>query len=117
MKSLDAVASLAALAQDTRLNVFRLLVQKGRAGLAPGAIAEKLGVPNATLSFHLKELLHAGLVGARQDGRFIHYSANYEQMNALIRYLTDNCCGGRDCGIGDAPTAKSRRKQNGRQSL
>ncbi|HTT09023.1 MAG TPA: metalloregulator ArsR/SmtB family transcription factor [Gammaproteobacteria bacterium] len=117
MKPLNAVASLSALAQDTRLNIFRLLVQKGANGLAPGTIAEKLGVPNATLSFHLKELVHAGLIDARQDGRFIYYSANFDHMNSLVEYLTENCCGGQECGMASVPVTKSRRRQNGRQNL
>lgn len=92
MKTTDAVRSLAALAQETRLEVFRQLVQQGASGLAAGEIAEHLDVSPATLSFHLKELSHARLVSARQDGRFIFYSANFAEMNRLLGYLTDNCC-------------------------
>src|SRR6185312_16047793 len=82
--------------------IFRLLVQKGPEGMAASAIAEKIGLPNATLSFHIKGLTHAGLVDARQDGRFIYYAANYDSMNELVGYLTENCCGGQSC----APAAR-----------
>lgn len=92
-----AVEALAALAQDSRLEVYRVLVQTGPEGLAASAIAERLGIPANTLSFHLKALSHAGLVQSRQEGRFIYYSTNYEQMNALLGFLTENCCGGRSC--------------------
>lgn len=94
MKTDQAVAALAALAQETRLSVFRLLVQQGAAGLAAGEIAAALGVAPATLSFHLKELAHAGLVNARQQGRFIYYAADFDAMNRLLDFLTENCCGG-----------------------
>ena len=94
MEIKSATAALAALAQETRLSVYRALVEAGPAGLAAGRIAEQLAVAPATLSFHLKELLHAGLVAARQDGRYVIYSANFEQMNALLAYLTANCCRG-----------------------
>lgn len=118
MKTIDAVRALAALAQETRLDVFRLLVQQGASGLAAGEIAEQLGVSPATLSFHLKELAHAKLVIARQDGRFVFYSANFAVMNRLLGFLTENCCvvDGGACApapAGCAPsslTRKSRRK-------
>ena len=103
MKTNDAIKSLAALAQATRLDVFRLLIQQGAEGLSASVIAEKFGLPNATLSFHLKELSHANLVSARQDGRFIYYAANYPAMNDLVGYLTENCCSGNDCGVGSQP--------------
>jgi DNA-binding transcriptional ArsR family regulator len=94
----DAVATLAALAQETRLRIFRLLVEAGAAGMNAGAIAEAVAVPGATLSFHLKELSHAGLVVSRQEGRFVFYAANYPAMDDLIAYLTANCCqGGGQC--------------------
>ena len=93
----NAVTLLAALAQDTRLAIYRLLVQQGPEGLAVGQIGERLAVANATLSFHLKELSHAGLILARQEGRFIYYSANSEQMNGLLGFLTENCCRGEAC--------------------
>jgi ArsR family transcriptional regulator, arsenate/arsenite/antimonite-responsive transcriptional repressor len=84
--------ALAALAQETRLALFRLLVEQGPAGLTPGRIADVLDLPAATLSFHLKELVNAGLIHARQESRFIHYSADFEAMNGLVAYLTENCC-------------------------
>jgi DNA-binding transcriptional ArsR family regulator len=87
-----ALTALAALAQSSRLAVFRLLVEHAPDGLAAGTIAEKLGIAPATLSFHLKELFRAGLVAQRQEGRFLWYSANVDAMNALIAYLTANCC-------------------------
>lgn len=99
MKSNEATRALAALAQETRLGVFRLLVQQGPTGMAAGEIAEQLGTAPATLSFHLKELSHAGLVTSRQDGRFIYYAANFAAMNELLAYLTENCCVA-DCGAG-----------------
>ena len=97
MESNTAVEALAALAQGSRLQVYRLLVQAGPEGLAASELAERLGIPANTLSFHLKTLSHADLVLARQEGRFIYYSANYEQMNVLLGFLTENCCGGRTC--------------------
>jgi DNA-binding transcriptional ArsR family regulator len=97
MKTTEAVAALAALAQDTRLAVYRLLVQQGPSGLAAGEIASRLDLAPATLSFHLKELAHAGLATSRQDGRFIYYAASFEKMNALLAFLTENCCAA-DCG-------------------
>ncbi|GAA5158708.1 metalloregulator ArsR/SmtB family transcription factor [Viridibacterium curvum] len=99
MESIDATNQLAALAQESRLAVFRLLVQHGEAGLTVGRIAESLGLANATLSFHLKTLAQAGLILPRQEGRFIYYVANYAQMNALIAFLTENCCAGEPCGV------------------
>ena len=92
MDSSATLKALAALAQDTRLALFRLLVEQGPAGLTPGKITEVLDVPPATLSFHLKELANAGLIRARQESRFIHYSADFEAMNGLVAYLTENCC-------------------------
>jgi DNA-binding transcriptional ArsR family regulator len=97
MKTTQAVRALGALAQDTRLAIYRLLVQQGPEGLPAGTIGERLDIPGATLSFHLKELSHAGMVESRQDGRFVHYSANYGQMNSLLAYLTENCCQGENC--------------------
>lgn len=107
MESKHAVEALGALAQDSRLQVYRLLVQAGREGLAASDIAERLGIPANTLSFHLKTLSHADLVHSRQDGRFIYYSINYEQMNTLLGFLTENCCGGRSC----LPTAAARKRK------
>jgi len=92
MKAKDAVRTLAALAQDTRLAVYRLLVQQGPSGLAAGEIAASLDISPATLSFHLKELSHAGLVMSRQESRFIFYSADFAAMNELLAFMTENCC-------------------------
>jgi ArsR family transcriptional regulator len=89
-----AVQALAALAQETRLSIFRILVEVGPEGVPAGQLSESLGVASTTLSFHLKELTHAGLASARQDGRFIYYSADFERMAALMSYLTQNCCQG-----------------------
>ena len=94
VKPAHAVNALGALAQATRLEVFRLLVKAGPAGLAAGKIGDALGVAPATLSFHLKELARAGLVQARQENRFIYYSADFERMNELLAFLTQNCCEG-----------------------
>lgn len=104
----DAVTALAALAQETRLAVYRALVQAGPEGLAAGRIADSLAVPAATLSFHLKELGNAGLITSRQSGRYVIYSANYDEMNALLGYLTEHCCAasGGDClAVADRPAA------------
>jgi DNA-binding transcriptional ArsR family regulator len=96
MDTKNALAALGAVAQESRLAVFRLLVQAGRGGLAASKIADQLGIAPSSLSFHLKELAHGGLVTPRQEGRFVIYSANYSTMNALIAFLTENCCGGLD---------------------
>jgi DNA-binding transcriptional ArsR family regulator len=92
MQNRQAITILAALAQESRLAVYRLLIEHAPEGLAASAIAEKLGLPNATLSFHLKELSHAGLVSSRQSGRFIYYAPVIETMDDLVGYLTDHCC-------------------------
>lgn len=102
MTPVQTVKALAALAHETRLAVFRMLVQAGPDGLTPGGIAETLGIAAPPLSFHLKELSHAGLIAARRDGRKIYYSANFSAMNDLIVYLTDNCCGGQACEANQA---------------
>jgi ArsR family transcriptional regulator len=99
MESSEAVSALSALSQATRLAVFRLLVQHGPSGMAAGELAEQLSIAPATLSFHLKELTNAGLVGAKPMGRFVFYTANYRAMNELLAYLTENCCVA-DCGPG-----------------
>jgi len=91
------VTALSAIAQESRLAIFRLLVQVGPSGLSAGKIAEALEIPPSSLSFHLKELSYAGLVTSRQESRFVIYSANFETMNDLIAYLTENCCGGSPC--------------------
>ncbi|MHB8481210.1 MAG: ArsR/SmtB family transcription factor [Nitrospiria bacterium] len=97
MKAKSVVTALSALAQETRLAVFRLLVTVGPEGMTPGEIAERLTLPAATLSFHLKELSHAGLIISRQESRFIYYSSDYKVMNRLIAFLTENCCAGLPC--------------------
>lgn len=89
-----AVIQLASIAQEARLDIFRLLVQAGFEGSPAGSVGEQLKIPASTLSFHLKELSHAGLVSSRQEGRFVYYTANYDVMNSLIAYLTENCCAG-----------------------
>jgi ArsR family transcriptional regulator, arsenate/arsenite/antimonite-responsive transcriptional repressor len=93
METKHVLAALAALSQEHRLAVFRLLVEHAPEGLSAGLIAERLALAPATLSFHLKELSHAGLIASRQDGRFIWYSADLKAMNGLVGYLTENCCG------------------------
>jgi ArsR family transcriptional regulator, arsenate/arsenite/antimonite-responsive transcriptional repressor len=105
MEKSDAIAALAALAQGSRLDIFRLLVQAGPEGLAAGQIGERLGgMPSATLSFHLSQLRHAGLVTFRREGRSLIYAAEYAAMNGLLSYLTENCCRGdpAGCGVGAA---------------
>jgi ArsR family transcriptional regulator len=97
METKNALAALNAVAQESRLAVFRLLVQAGPAGMAASKIAEHLAIAPSSLSFHLKELSHAELVTQQQDGRFIIYAANFATMNALIGFLTDNCCSGTLC--------------------
>ena len=97
METTTIIVALSALAQESRLAIFRLLVETGPQGLPVGAIVEKLDFANATLSFHLKELTHAGLTNATPNGRSIIYSANFSTMNGLIAYLTENCCAGSNC--------------------
>ena len=94
MEIKDAVTALSAIAQETRLSIYRLLVEEGPEGVAAGRIGEILKVPGATLSFHLKELAHAGLVSSRQEKQFIYYSADFERMAELLSFLTRNCCQG-----------------------
>jgi ArsR family transcriptional regulator, arsenate/arsenite/antimonite-responsive transcriptional repressor len=110
MESKAAVIALGALAQTSRLEVYRLLVQAGPEGMPASDIAERLGIPANTLSFHLKNLSHAGLLQSRQDGRFVIYSTNYDQMNALLGFLTENCCGGQSCAPLPLPLSTRRRK-------
>jgi DNA-binding transcriptional ArsR family regulator len=95
MKKSTAIAALGALAQETRLDIFRLLVQRGPEGMAAGEIGERLGQPSPTLSFHLNQLRFAGLIAPRRKSRSIIYSANFRTMEDLLGYLTENCCGGR----------------------
>lgn len=94
MEIRDAVTALAALAQETRLSVYRLLVEAGPEGISAGRIAEALEIPAATLSFHLKELARAGLISSRQEKQFIYYATDFEAMAALMAFLTQNCCQG-----------------------
>lgn len=101
---------LAALAQPTRLSIFRLLVETGRAGMSAGAIAERLKLPAATLSFHIAQLVRAKLVAARRESRFIYYAANYGSMDGLISFLTDNCCQGDEVCLPKTAAAASPRK-------
>jgi len=118
MKILTVIDSLAALAQDARLRIFRLLVQQGPIGLSAGEIATRLKLPPAMLSFHAGQLRRAGLVTSHREGRNILYRANYNSMNALIAYLTENCCQGEICGTPEAPgpanaTRATRRRRRG----
>jgi DNA-binding transcriptional ArsR family regulator len=100
MEKSDAIAALAALAQETRLDVFRLLVQVGTEGMPAGQIGERLGLPSATLSFHLNQLRHAGLITFRRESRSLIYAAEYAAMNRLLAYLMENCCQGDAAGCG-----------------
>jgi DNA-binding transcriptional ArsR family regulator len=102
MKEVDVVRSLAALAQEVRLRVFRALVVAGNDGLTPGIILERLEMTPALLSFHLKELTYAGLVTQERQGRNLIYRASFDSMNELLRYLTENCCAGEACLTADA---------------
>jgi|SRR5690606_12033969 len=106
MNSLSVVTALAALAQETRLAVFRLLVQAGTTGMPASRIAERAGIAPSLLSFHLKELLHAGLVTQQREGRSLIYTADFNAMNNLLGYLTENCCGGAPCTADATVTCK-----------
>jgi ArsR family transcriptional regulator len=112
MEKSEALAALAALAQESRLDVFRLLVQAGAEGMPAGQIGERLGLPSATLSFHLAQLKQSGLVKCRRESRSLIYSAEYAAMNGLLAYLTENCCQGdaTACGVGlcDPATVSGR---------
>jgi DNA-binding transcriptional ArsR family regulator len=99
MEDIDAVRALGALAQPHRLRAFRALVVAGQAGMTPGRICEQLVLPPATLSFHLKELMSAGLVSQTRDGRNLIYRATFARMNALLTFLTSNCCEGQACEL------------------
>lgn len=114
MEKIDAIAALAALAQETRLDIFRLLVQVGPDGLPAGQIGERLGLPSATLSFHLNQLKHAGLVRFRRESRSLIYAAEYAAMNALMGYLTENCCQGdaAACIVGCEPASSIQEKRH-----
>ena len=99
METQQAIAALAAIAQESRLAIFRLLVQVGPAGMIASKISEQLGIAPSSLSFHMKELAHADLVSVKQDGRYMIYSANFTNMSALIGFLSENCCGGKSCDV------------------
>ena len=103
MDSTQAVVALNALAHGHRLESFRLLVQAGPAGLTPGTLATEIGISPASMSFHIKDLLKAGLIQSRHEGRRIFYSAQFEIMNSLVGYLTENCCGGYPCSPARTP--------------
>lgn len=112
MKMSDALDALGALAQESRLSVFRLLVQRGPAGLAAGQIAEKLDIPPATLSFHLSQLGQAGLVASTRNGRSINYAADFQGMDRLMGFLYENCCQGGAC----APATVGGRRRKSEES-
>ncbi|MGE0113676.1 MAG: ArsR/SmtB family transcription factor [Steroidobacteraceae bacterium] len=113
MKSNQAIHALGALAQESRLAVFRLLVKRGPDGFTPGEILERLDIPAPTLSFHLKELQRARLLIAHREGRFLYYSADFGAMRELLAYLTENCCGlsATDCDDNCMPVKSSARKR------
>jgi DNA-binding transcriptional ArsR family regulator len=113
MKSPDAVNALSALASEPRLAVFRLLVKRGPAGYTPSSLVEKLKVPAPTLSFHLKELAHAGLVVCRREGRKLYYSPDFDRMRTLVGFLTENCCSLADeaCDSNCQPVAATGRER------
>jgi len=117
MKSQDAVGSLAALAQESRLAIFRLLVRRGPEGYTPTQLGDKLGVALSTLSFHLKELQRAGLIDVRRDGRFLYYRPNFSHMNQLLAFLSQSCCVladkdcGPECSPAQAEASTPKRKQ------
>ena len=110
MESTQALDALSALAQASRLAIYRLLVQAGPGGLAAGVIGEKLDLPGATLSFHLAHLVRGGLVKSRQEGRYVIYSADFQSMTALVDFLTENCCGGQACAPSGSVVSKTRAK-------
>lgn len=110
MNSAGAISALGALAQEHRLALFRLLVQAGEEGLAAGAIAEALAIPNSSLSFHLAQLHRAGLIRQERRHRSLIYRADYAAMTALVGFLTENCCGGADCFADGAVAPELKRK-------
>lgn len=111
MEKTDAVAALTALAQDNRLDVFRLLVRAGPQDMSAGAVAETLELAPNTLTFHFDRLRQAGLITVRRDGRSMIYAARFETMNALLDYLTENCCQGPPCAPDKKRASKSRQKE------
>jgi len=110
MEKKAALSALTGLSQESRLDIFRLLVEQGPEGMPAGGIADRLGMANATLSFHLKELAHAGLITGRQAGRFIYYSAKFSTVNGLVDYLTENCCKRASCVVGCVPSPQRKRR-------
>jgi DNA-binding transcriptional ArsR family regulator len=114
MKSQAVVVALAALAQESRLALFRLLVKRGPEGYTPGEIGEKLGIPAPTLSFHLKALSGAGLIDVRREGRFLFYRAHFQAMTGIVEFLTEHCCSlatdcsSADCGTDQKPTTRRK---------
>jgi ArsR family transcriptional regulator, arsenate/arsenite/antimonite-responsive transcriptional repressor len=117
MKKPQALAALAALAQENRLDTFRLLVQAGHEGMPAGEVAAALGLPPNTLTFHFDKLREAGLVTVRRDGRSMIYAAQYEAMNALLAYLTENCCRGAPGKCGNATCSPSASKRRTRERV
>ncbi|MEW5854000.1 MAG: metalloregulator ArsR/SmtB family transcription factor [Myxococcota bacterium] len=115
MKSTDVVTALSALAHESRLAVFRLLVRRGPQGMAAGEMAERLGIPPATMSFHLSQLSHAGLVSSRREGRSIIYSADYPRMDALVGFLMDNCCAEQPGECCPTPTERTKKGKEERR--
>lgn len=114
MKSPEVIKALAALAQESRLAVFRLLVKRGPEGFPPSTISQKLDIASPTLSFHLKELQNAGLVETRRDGRFLFYSARFDRMKGLVGFLTDECCSQADgaCDENCKPLSAAARRRS-----
>jgi ArsR family transcriptional regulator len=114
MKSIEVVKALSALAQESRLAVFRLLVKRGPGGFTPSVIAEKLDIAAPTLSFHLKELQNAGLISARREGRFLFYSTRFDRMKGLVGFLTDECCSQADeaCNADCKPVAVQAKRRS-----
>lgn len=111
METKSAVAALASLAQDSRLAIFRTLVESGPEGLPAGLISEATGIPPSSLSFHLKELTHAHMATQRQEGRFVIYAPNFATVNELVAFLTENCCGGKPCAPMRAPARSAAKKR------
>ena len=107
MEKKSVVNALASLAQESRLDIFRMLVQAGPDGMSAGKISEMTGIPPSTMSFHLKEMSYADMVHSLQESRFVIYSANFETMNYLLGYLTENCCGGNPCSTVTTPVCKT----------
>ena len=107
MENKSVVTALASLAHESRLNIIRVLIQAGPEGLPAGKIGEMTGNPPSTMSFHLKDLSHAGMVTSRRESRYVIYSANFDTMNSLIGFLTQNCCGGNPCSTVTTPVCSS----------